>query len=283
MDKKQQEAERAKKQQAEQRAIEAVLRQQMALSQSLYALQPGGGLLGGIAPSQLSQLASYSYGASLSSMYGVGSPIPNPRVVRDADERIEGWRLFSIDGRELRGSHGHTWHSASFVATCEMGRPVADCLTNNDGHACGIYSYARLPQLGASNISYTTGQREPLGVAARCVSWGVVEKCEQGYRAEFCRIEELFIVAGVKIPGDLGTDPDLTEALAVACEERYACPVTITTGEELDETNKRKDAEKWHRLAHMSRRYASPNPHENPGELSESLRNEVNRLLPESL
>lgn len=123
---------------------------------------------------------------------------------------IRGWRTYTVNEQgQLKGSRA-VWESATFEAKCSGQEVVADHLLNgciqggypHTSFECGIYShktgpeYLNLERLDCHNFA-------PVTVVAQCISSGVVAEHEFGYRAEKCRIEQMWLV----VPRGCGKHP----------------------------------------------------------------------------
>ncbi|MGE0228834.1 MAG: hypothetical protein AB7U23_10030 [Dehalococcoidia bacterium] len=158
-------------------------------------------------------------------------PVVDPTTLPAIPEAVEGWRLFQLQADAIRGlflvgMHGQRWSGIEFTAVCydRVDGPVIatqeSCvhhLANPSWHhapGCGIYSTKRPTFI------------PPGYFIARCLSYGVVAEHEHGYRAQHCRIEELFLIAPEHV----------TRPFAVpGIEERYGIPVNVVYPDLVDQ------------------------------------------------
>lgn len=182
-----------------------------------------GGSLSGYNQQQLVDMQSYDYYAIMQRMLGRGPANPNDYTfgnfpdtptpvtidsIPEETDLVRGWRTYTIDAQgRLKGSRA-AWEAAEFVATCEYDQyaDVVSHLLNGcpaRGHAgCGIYSHKVGPEYLKTDrqVCDTRGRyagnypQTQVNVVAQCISSGVVVEHEHGYRAEKCRIEQMWLV-----------------------------------------------------------------------------------------
>ena len=148
-----------------------------------------------------------SYVTMQTGRYSVPADTPNPVTIDSIPEEtdlVRGWRTYTIDAQgRLKGSRV-AWETAEFTATCEDdSTDVVTHLLNGcpyPSHAgCGIYSHKVGPEYLKTERPQCTSQQyespvSQINVVAQCISSGVVVEHEHGYRAERCRIEQMWLV-----------------------------------------------------------------------------------------
>lgn len=148
------------------------------------------------------------------------APLATPETVEDVDTQLVGYRTYSlyadlIDGLVLNGSR-RPWKDKRFEAECDQGTlhehlydPTRSKYDHGVGTGCGVYS-TKVPPRPVGG-----------GVVARVQNWGLVHEGPDGYRAEVCVMEALWIV----LPASMRPEPRLVMML----EMQYGVPVYPTT------------------------------------------------------
>jgi hypothetical protein len=147
--------------------------------------------------------------------YKIPEPIPvDIETIPLETEVVRGWRTYTMaaDGT-LKGSRT-SWPTAEMVAECpdwnhedairtpavaQQHLATGVCPRNEVGYGCGIYSHRTGPEylefmrMSGHYPGYSNGA-QPVKVAAQCISTGIVVEHEMGYRAEKCRIEQMWLI-----------------------------------------------------------------------------------------
>lgn len=156
---------------------------------------------------------------------------------------LYGWRFYQLTSRNgkllLRGGYSKVWLKNQMRAECvHLKIYYLDYL--DPTCSCGIYGFLTENEFKFYNNHYTSFPNYQVSFVARCVFWGKVQIHERGYRAEYCRIEELFLVDKNfqylhkenwwgKNAYNLQPNSKLTtkEELIEEIKERYKVPVSL--------------------------------------------------------
>ena len=116
---------------------------------------------------------------------GAWSMVPSVNFTPDTRPIVQtGWKIFSWADNKLIGGYGNDWPTARMQASCK-GEDKVLHLDAPDACGCGIYLHKDKPNLSRHCDS---GK-----VVAQCTWWGKFVEHETGVRAEWCRIDKLYV------------------------------------------------------------------------------------------